>query len=111
MGKLINLNVLDLEEFFRPFRSLVGIALLVLSGWVLIVVMDYPELYLLHMVWVIAFIFGILYLFFPKLLDEISRIADMHIFPTDKYVLGSSKVMGLVLIIVGVIIFTISLIY
>ena len=94
-----------LDEQVQKIKLIVGIVLLGVAGWVFYLSLN-PEIgQILHPVWVIALVFGLLSLFFPKWLESLSKLANKSIFPTDQYVLGSSKVIGLLLLLSAVYIF------
>ncbi len=97
--------VFILDEQVQKIKLIVGFLLLAVAGWVFYLSLN-PEIgRLLHPVWVIALVFGLLYLFFPKWLESLSKIANKSIFPTDQYVLGSAKVIGLLLLLSAAYIF------
>jgi hypothetical protein len=88
-----------LDEKLHPFKFWIGILLLVVAGWKIYLVLPYPELYHLHPFWMIALIFGFLFIFFPNWLRAISGFMDRVVFTTDKYVEAFSLGIGLLLII------------
>lgn len=94
-----------LDEKIQQIKLIVGVLLLGVAAWVFYLSLN-PEIgRMLHPVWVIALIFGLLYLFFPRWLDTVSKVANKSIFPIDQYVLGSTKVIGLLLLISAAYIF------
>jgi len=97
--EIVDRVVFVLDEQVQKFRFPVGLGLVLVAAWVFYISMN-PEIgAVLHPVWVIALIFGLLYLFFPKWLSALSQVANQSIFPTDNYVMGSSKVVGLFLLV------------
>ena len=94
-----------LDEKLQPFKLWLGILLLAVAGWKIYLVLPYPELYHLHPFWMIALIFGFLFIFFPNWLGAISSFMDRIVFTTDKYVEAFSLVIGLLLILASSYIF------
>lgn len=94
--------VFTIDDLLSPFREMVGVLLLVTGGVILYVSSRYPTLMVLRLAWVVAGIFGLLYLLLPDWLDILSRIANRIIFPSRKYMVGASKLIGLFILAGGV---------
>jgi hypothetical protein len=94
--------VFVIDDILSPFREIVGVLLLVAGGVILYVSSRYPALIVLRLVWVVAGVFGLLYLLLPNWLDVFSRFANRIIFPTRKYMVGTSKLIGLFILAGGV---------
>jgi hypothetical protein len=94
-----------LDEKLNPYRFVVGLVLLVIGGWLLYLVMQMPQLIQLHPFWVIAIVFGLLFLIFPHWLVNLSKAADRTIFSTDEKVRKSCKIIGILLILAALYIF------
>jgi hypothetical protein len=86
----------------------VGVLLLIAGGAVFYVSARYPSLIILRLVWVIAGIFGLFYLLLPNWLDLLSRIANRIIFPSRKYLVGSTKLIGSFILAGGIYILVIN---
>jgi len=94
--------VFVVDDLLNPFREWVGLTLIVIAGFGYFITVQYPSLIELRFVWLIALIFGVLYLVLPNWLDLFSRIANRFIFPTREYVMGSCKLIGTLLILAGI---------
>ena len=111
IGEALNVTVVNVDSFLRQSRMTVGILFLVAAAWVLYVVLNYPGIYQLHLIWILALVFGLLYMFYPKWLEEVSRFFNVKVFPTDKYVMDYGKMVGLLTLLAGAFILIIGLIY
>jgi hypothetical protein len=98
-----------LDEILSPFRVPVGVVLLAIGGWMFYLVMQYPANYLLHPVWVIMLVFGLLFAFLPHWLTRISAVMNRTVFHTDMFVLRFCKIIGITLLLAAVYIIYISL--
>jgi hypothetical protein len=105
LSSLVDRVVFVIDDLLYPFREWVGIALILIAGAGYYATVQYPTLFELRTVWVIALIFGLLYLVFPNWLAVFSRFANRFIFPTREYVMGSCKLIGAFLILAAVYIF------
>ncbi len=96
----------NLDEGLQPYKKSVGIVLILVAGWFFFMAVKYPAIALmLHPIWIIVLIFGLLYLFLPNWLIRISEVTNRNIFPTDKYIMGACRIAGTVLLIMSVYIF------
>jgi hypothetical protein len=105
LGAVCNRAILFLDEKLEPVKKWVGVLLLAVGAWLLYVVITYPELGYLTALWLVCFIFGLLFLFFSSWLSWLSNVSNRVIFSTDDVVMGSRKIVGIVLLIVGIYIF------
>lgn len=99
LGEVCNKIILFLDEKLQPVRIWVGIVLILIGGWLLYVAIQYPELSYLNAVWLICLGFGLLFLFFSNWLTWLSNVSNKVIFSTDDVVIGSRKIVGVVLLI------------
>ncbi len=101
----VNRPVAYIDGILAGIRIPAGIALVITGGWLISVAFNYPELWYLHLVGVLALFFGLLYLFLPQWLATLSTAADRLLFSTDELVLGTRKSFGIILILVALYIF------
>lgn len=101
-SKVLDRVVFVLDEKLHPYRILVGLFLLAVGGWMLYLVIVYPEYVGLHPVWFILMVFGLLFIFLPHWLAGISDWANKTIFRTDQLVMSACKSVGLALILAGI---------
>jgi hypothetical protein len=88
-----------LDDILNPYRIPVGIVLLAVGAWILYLVMQYPENYLLHLVWVILMVFGLFYVFLPHWQARISATMNRTVFNTDRFVMRFCKTVGVILLL------------
>jgi len=100
-----NKVIVYLDEKLQPVKLWVGLLLVVIAAWLLYVVANYPDLSYLTSVWVICLFFGLLFLFLPNWLSTLSNVSNKIIFSTDDVVMGSRKIIGIVLLIISIYIF------
>ncbi|KPJ69879.1 hypothetical protein AMJ44_02120 [candidate division WOR-1 bacterium DG_54_3] len=105
LGAICNRVLIYLDEKLEPVKVWIGITLIIVGGWLLYVSANYPEVYYLPTFWIICFVFGLLFLFFPHWLSWLSNISNRVIFSTDEVVMGARKLVGIVLLIIGIYIF------
>ncbi len=99
LGQVCNKIVLYLDEKLQPIRVWVGILLMLVGGWLLYVTIQYPELAYLNALWLVCLGFGLLFLFFSNWLSWLSNVSNKVIFSTDDVVIGSRKIVGVLLLI------------
>ena len=104
VGRVCNQVVMYLDEKLNPFRLWIGILLLLIAAWFIYMAVSVPAA-IFTVVWVVALVFGLLFLFFPNWLAWLSRISNTVIFSTDDFVMGSRMVIGILLLIIGVYLF------
>ena len=105
LGEICNRVLLYLDEILEPIKVWAGLLLLIIGGWVLYVSANYPEIVHLPPVWIICLAFGLLFLFMPNWLAWLSTVSNKVIFSTDEVVMGSRKIVGIVLLIIGIYIY------
>jgi hypothetical protein len=101
LSSFFNLKVLIVDDNLKAARLVVGFILLTSGFWLVSVAIRYPMLWVLNLAGALAFIFAALYLFWPEWLERISRIADQYLFATDDAVIGTRKITGFILILLG----------
>lgn len=111
VGEALNVTVMNIDSFLRQNRTTVGLLFLAAAAWVLYVALNYPGIYQLHLVWILALVFGVLYIFYPQWLEDVSHFFNVKVFPTDKYVMDYGKMVGLLTLVAGAFILAIGLIY
>jgi len=97
-----NRLVMNSNMFLLSHRIIFGIFMLLAAAWILLCIYKSPQFFLLYIVLAIAFIFGVLFIFFPGTLETLSNYSDVVVFPTDKYVTKYSRALGAVLVIAGI---------
>lgn len=102
---IINSPIAYVDSVLAGVRVPVGIVLVIVGGWVISVAFNYPELWFLHIIGILALFFGMLYLFLPQWLVVFSTAADRLLFSTDEVVLGTRKSFGIILVLMAVYIF------
>ena len=102
ISDLCNKTLIDFDKKIENFRVLIGV-LLVLSG-TFIFLRSFPmglQAWLLNAVALLAFLFGVKFLFFPKAVSLLSGIGDTLLFSYDEMILSARKIIGILLIIVS----------
>lgn len=94
-------TIIVLDEKLDPVKPWVGVALLLIGAWIMYVGLQYPDGYLTT-VWLVCLVFGLLFLFLPKGLSWLSRLANLVLFSTRESVMSVRKIVGVVLVVVGV---------
>ena len=105
LGGLCNRVILYLDEKLQPIKVWIGLLLVAVGGWLLYVVANYPELWYLTAVWMICMLFGLLFLVLPNWLSWLSNLSNKIILSTDEVVMGSRKIIGIVLLIISIYVF------
>ena len=105
MGAVLNKPVVVVDEKLKAVRIPLGIALVLLGGWIISVAFSYPELWYLHLIGIVVLFFGLLYLFVPQWLDVISRFLNQSMLSTDEIIIGTRKTIGVLLILAAIYIF------
>lgn len=90
-----------LDDLLSPYQLLVGLFLAGIGGWMLYLVLIYPEYVLLHILWAVLIFFGLVYIFRPHWAKDLAKMANKTILSTDNIVINSSRSFGLILIIAG----------
>lgn len=103
--------IFNLDDLLQPLRAVIGVILILVATAVYYISFRYPEIQILNVIWVIAAIFGLLFLFFPNWLKTISKVADTVIFPTKEYVMSACRVCGVIILLAGVYILIIYCLY
>lgn len=93
--------VVMVDEVLNKQRIVTGLLLLAVAGWIGYLSFTMAEAAVLHPVWVIALIFSLMYLIFPKGLKSLSQTLDQSVFNTNDYVMNRAKSFGLFFIIAG----------
>ncbi len=104
LGAICNAVLLTLNGWLMRFRLGIGWALLALGAWMLYVAAQYPSGYLTA-AWVITVGFGLLFTFFPGWLTYLSKVSNAVLLSTDELVMGSRRVVGVVVLIISFYIF------
>ena len=104
LGELSNKTILVLNGQLMRYKLWIGLFLLVLGGWMLYVATNYPDPYI-NAAWIITVAFGLLFLFFPKWLDWLSKVSNTFLLSTDELVMGTRRVIAVVLLVVSFYIF------
>ena len=102
VGDVCNRVIMYLDEKLQPFKLWLGLLLVAVGAWLLYVVAKYPELGYLNSVWIVCMFFGLLFLFLPHWLTWLSSVSNKVVFSTDDVVIGSRKIIGIVIIIVSI---------
>jgi len=104
IGAVGNQIIAPLDEILYKGRMFVGLILVAAGLWIAYVAANYTGLAWLNVVWIIAVFFGLLFLFLSPMADGFIKSFDSGAF-TDELVLGSRKVVGIILVIVSLWIF------
>jgi len=99
--KVLDAPIAYIDDQLNSIRMIAGVVLVILGGWFSSVAVNYESLWFMHLCGVIAFFFGMLYLFLPGWLKTFSRVADQLVFSTDEYVFAARKTIGIILLIVA----------
>ena len=112
LSAVVDRYLFVLDEYLRPYQKPAGFILLVVGGIMVIINLLYPALSLiLAPVWVIAILFGLLFVAMPDRLKSITAVADAKVVDTDEYVQKSSRFVGIILLIAGLYMFVIAITY
>jgi hypothetical protein len=93
--------VVMLDEVLKRQRIVTGLLLLAIAGWIGYLSFALAEAAILHPIWVIALVFGLMYLLAPGWLKNLSQMLDQSVFNTNDYVMGRAKSFGLFFVIAG----------
>lgn len=105
LGGALNKPVVVVDERLRVVRIPLGIALILLGGWIISVAFSYPALWYLHLIGIVVLFFGLLYLFVPQWLEVISKFLNQSMLSTDEIIIGTRKTIGVLLILAAIYIF------
>lgn len=94
--------ILKIDDIVLQSRTPMGIALLIAGFLILWLVWPYLSLWGLNIVVLLALIFCLLLIFFPKALEYLRRWSDRSAFSVDNFVLAARKTVGTLLIIAGI---------
>lgn len=100
--------IMYLDNITSPSRYFIGILMLALGGWLAYLGFMYPEWWIVHPIWVILAIFGLLYLFFPRGLKLLSDFFNATVIQTDEVVLNQRRSIGIFFIVAGIYIIIIA---
>jgi hypothetical protein len=101
LGSVLNSALFVLNGQTMRYRVGIGIVLLVVSAWVFYIGLQYPAWYLTA-TWIVALVFGLLYLLLPGWLNWLSKASNALLVSTDDLVIGWRRVIGIVLIVTGI---------
>ncbi|OGC23668.1 hypothetical protein A2291_04115 [candidate division WOR-1 bacterium RIFOXYB2_FULL_42_35] len=104
LDKFFGKIIISVDEKLDPIKPWIGCLLLLIGAWIMYVALQYPDSYLTT-TWLICLIFGLLFLFLPKWLAWLSKIANTVLFSTHESVMSVRKIIGVALIVVGIYIF------
>lgn len=100
--------IMYLDNIASPSRYFIGLLMLALGGWLAYLGFSYPEWWVVHPIWVILAIFGLLYLFFPRGLKLLSDFFNATVIQTDEVVLNQRRSIGIFFIVAGIYIIIIA---
>lgn len=83
-------------------RIVFGGLLIIIAIWGFAITLKFPQFKMLHIIWLLAFIFGFFHIFFPGLLSSFSGVADKTIFPTKEYLIKSYRSLGAIFVLAGI---------
>jgi hypothetical protein len=98
LGSVFNSALFTLNGWTLRYRMWLGLVLLVIGAWVFYVGLQYPDPYIAT-TWIVAVVFGLLFLFLPGWLKWLSGAADAVFLSTDELVMGWRRVVGIVLVV------------
>ena len=105
LDAFLNKPLVYLDNKLRSFSILSGTALVIIGGWIIWVAASYRELWPLNIIGVILVFFGLLYLFLPGWLDQISVVMNKTLLSPDEIVISIRRSLGIIFIIVAIYIF------
>jgi hypothetical protein len=105
LDAFLNKPLVYLDQKLRSARLLSGIALVIIGGWIIWVAANYRELWFLNIIGIILVFFGLLYLFLPGWLDQISVVMDKTLLSPDEMVISIRRSLGIIFIIIAIYIF------
>ena len=104
LGDWANKTLGVFDGWLLGFRLWIGLGLLVLGGWMMYVSVNYPNPFLTA-VWLLTVAFGLLFLLFPGWLKWLSTVSNVVLLSTDDLILGTRRIVGIVLLIVSLYMF------
>jgi len=104
MGSVFNAGLYTMDSSIMRYRIWLGILLLAISAWIFYVGLQFPVWYI-AVAWIVALIFGLLFLFLPGWLVWLSKASNAMMVSTDELALGWRRVIGIALIVAGIYIF------
>ena len=105
LDAFLNKPLVYLDNKLRSFSILSGTALVIIGGWIIWVAASYRELWPLNIIGVILVFFGLLYLFLPGWLDQISTVMNKTLLSPDEMVISIRRSLGIIFIIIAIYIF------
>ncbi len=97
-GKVLNVALFALNGQTLRYRYWIGIVLLVIAAWVFYVGLSLPVWYITA-TWIVALVFGLLYLLVPHWLSWLSKASNAMLISTDELMIGWRRVIGILLIV------------
>jgi hypothetical protein len=102
LGAVFNQSLGRINGFLSPIRIVAGIVLVIIGGWLISVAFNYPGLWYLHLIGILALIFGLLYLFAPQWLELLSGVCNQILLSTDELVIGARIIVGIIFILAAI---------
>src|SRR3989338_7032347 len=104
LGSVLNAALFTLNGWTLRYRLWLGLVLLIMGGWEFYVSLQSPAPSI-PAGWIVAVVFGLLFLFLPDWLERLSGAANTILFSTDELVMGWRRVVGTVLIVASIYMF------
>jgi hypothetical protein len=104
LGSVLNKVLFTVNGWTLKYRIWIGVALLVIGGWIMTVSLSYPDPYITA-AWLVTVTFGLLFLVLPNWLTWLSSVSNVFLLSTDELVLGARRLIGVIVLIVSLYIF------
>jgi hypothetical protein len=101
LGSIFNAALFTLNGWLMRYRFWLGLLLVVVGAWLFYIGLQYPEWYITT-AWVVAIVFGLLFLFLPNWLTWLSNASDSVLLSTDNLAMGWRRIIGIALVVAGI---------
>ncbi len=98
LGSVFNAALFVLNGSTMRYRLWIGVVLVAIAAWIFYIGLQFPAWYVTA-TWIVALVFGLLYLFLPGWLNWLSKASNAMLLSTDDLLIGWRRVIGVVLIV------------
>jgi len=91
----------SIEPRISSIRGIAGGILVLIALWILYTAVRIVGPWYLYLAGLIILLFGLLYLFIPRWVDQMSKFTNRVVFATDEVIVGGRRSIGIVLLILA----------
>jgi hypothetical protein len=104
LGTVLNAVLFTLNGQTLRYRFWIGLVFLAIAVWIFYVGLQVAAWYIIAS-WMVALVFGLLFLFLPGWLTWMSKASNVMLVSTDELAIGWRRVIGIALIVSSIYIF------